>query len=126
MAKFYIKDFVKSNDFSGIVAVSWQVALDKDFLLIVDETYKNTDNVEVWHSPLKKIDGPGLYDDKTKFYVRCKIYTKNMNEMFESDWYTAKLNDEGISKSTYLTDADGNKISKIVYDDSEQGYHIEY
>lgn len=123
MAKFYIKDYVKANDFSGVIAVSWQVALDYKFLSIVDETAVDRDNIEVWYSPLKRIDGPGFYTEKDKLYVRCKIHTENNGEIFDSDWYMAKLK-SSKDKPTNLTDPNGNVISKIMYDDSEQGYSV--
>jgi len=125
MAKFYVKDYVKANDVSGVVAVSWQVALDEEFTIMVDEVSEYRDNVEVWFSSLYRIDGPGMYDENTKLYVRCKIHSENMGKVYDSDWYIAKLNDTVI-KENYLIDNTGNKICKIIYDDSEDGYHIEY
>ena len=121
MAKFYLKDYVKTNDVSGVVAVSWQIALDPTFILLVDETIENRTDIDVWSSPLKRIDSQGLYDDSTKLYVRVKIYTENNGELFESDWYPVELNDVD-DRIVNLTDKYGNVISQIEYDNSPIGY----
>lgn len=121
MAKFYINDFVKANDISSIIAVTWQVAEDPDFNNIIAETKKNREAVDIWETDLKCSDG-SYCPDGTKVYARCKIHTENNGEIFESDWFVAK-DLRGIDAKE-LVDPNGNLIGKIVYDDSPEGYKI--
>jgi len=121
MAKFYINDFVKANEISSIIAVTWQVAEDPDFNNIIAETKKNREAVDIWEVDLKCSDGRNC-SDGTKVYARCKIHTENNGEIFESDWFVAK-DLRGIDAKE-LVDPNGNLIGKIVYDDSPEGYKI--
>ena len=114
MAKFYLDDYVVNNSFKDVVAVSWEVALDRDYLIIVDETIYNTTDILVWSSPLTKIDGTGHYDSTTPLYIRVKIYTTNNGKVDESDWFYVG-SEQDFDRVIKLTDKDGFPIGAIQY-----------
>jgi len=122
MARFYLKDFVKANEISGIVAIKWQVAEDPNFNNIIKEETLYGDDVDVWETELTCSDGSTCTDDN-EVYVRCKIYSKNVNETFESDYYyhTNKSKDP---KLLDLTDPTGNIIGKALVDKVNNTYKI--
>ena len=103
MAKVLLKDFFINNTTSQIVAVTWQLAMDKEFEIIVDETVFDTENILSW---TPEIIGYGIdrnnYSDDA-LYIRVKVYTKDVGFTHESDWYNVKLMDpnNGESDLTY-------------------------
>lgn len=83
MAKFIIHNIIKLGMRHKHTATDWQVALDKDFSQIIDQSINDKVNLLEWHSPLKRIDGqPGLYSDEEKVYARFRTWFKNEC----SDW----------------------------------------
>ena len=65
-------------------ATDWQVAVDPDFDQIVDESFKDTENLVEWHTPLKKINvEEGFYSDEDILYARVRVWFKNES----SQWF---------------------------------------
>ena len=83
MAHFKINKHFSFGSTTLPNASSWQVALDSEFKIIIDETIEDNKNITTWTSPLPKKDGSGFYSDLSKFYCRVKYHTYE----FESDWY---------------------------------------
>lgn len=86
MAHVNIHDYVGIGlDFSEHVATSYQVAKDKDYKIIVDQSLSDVKNLTSWNTPLKMlpIDGDGYYADLCKLYTRVKLHIGNS----VSIWY---------------------------------------
>ena len=65
MAMISIKDYIDIGTGGVHNATSWQIAKDKDFTKIIDQSLKDKVNVKKWYSMLPKLpeDGPGYYAD---------------------------------------------------------------
>ena len=93
MAKVLLKDFFINNSTTQIVAVTWQIALDPEFNVILDESIFDTENILMWE-PLILHKGTGQkLDSDEELYARLKIYTIDAGVTNESDWFNAKLID---------------------------------
>lgn len=84
MALLEVKDYIEIGSSVPHDASSWQVAKDKDFKKIIDESLKDRVNVKSWYTPLPKLkeDGEGYYSDLSTLYARVKIFLGET----ESDW----------------------------------------
>lgn len=112
MAIFNIDEIGLYNSIGNIVAVTWQISVDSNFVILVDETVFNTVDIPVWHSELRKIDSDGFYDENSTLYIRVKVYAKNgSGEVFESDWYYPTRNDDTLN-NIKLT-VDGKVVSTV-------------
>ena len=80
-------------------ATSWQVALDENFEVIVDESLEDKVNLTYWKTPLPKIDGSGFYSDE-KLYARFKVIYGNS----ESDWYTIYMDQREYGQTNQYED----------------------
>ena len=78
-----IEDYISINAGRNHNATSYQVALDKDFTMIIDQTLKDTMHVKSWHTPLPKINESGFYSNLEKVHTRVKVWIND----FESDWF---------------------------------------
>lgn len=85
-------------------ATDWQVALDKDFTQLIDESIDDTVNLRTWHTPLKKIDSIGFYSDEDIIYARARVRFKN----YKSDWIV--LNDNQNYQEVIITEDDKENI----------------
>lgn len=85
-----VEDYISINAGTYHNATSYQVALDKDFTMIIDESHKDTINVKNWHSPLPKINSVGYYSNLKELHARIKIWIDD----FESDWYVLPIVDQ--------------------------------
>jgi hypothetical protein len=85
--KIVIEDYISINAGGYHNASSYQVALDKDFTIIIDQTIKDKVNVKYWHTPLPKVNGEGYYSNLTKVYARVKVWIDD----FESPWYVLPI-----------------------------------
>lgn len=101
MARMRLTDFDTFGTTGYITAVSWQFAKDPDFIYIIDESLKDTVNLEEWVSPLPKrsediAEGETYpyYSDETKIYGRMKAWIDNT----ESDWYIVEYQPQTVQK----------------------------
>lgn len=78
-----IEDYISINAGTNHNATSYQVALDKDFTMIIDQTLKDTIHVKSWHTPLPKINESGFYSNLEKVHTRVTVWIND----FESDWF---------------------------------------
>lgn len=101
MAYLKLIDFIDVGSGSPVDAVSWQVALDKEFTQIIDESLEDTEHLEIWHSPLPRLDGPGFYNDLEKLYGRLKIHVKD----HVSEWFVTPVASQ-LSYPINITDGD--------------------
>jgi len=111
MAKVFLKDFIINNSTTQIVAVTWQVALDKNFDVILDESIFDTENILMWEPNIKHRAIDKKYDTDDEAFARLKIYTMDAGVTNESDWFEAKLVNptNGEKDITY----EGKIISRI-------------
>lgn len=110
-----IYDYIDIGTNSFHNASSYQVALDKDFTKIIDESHKDKINVKSWKTPLKKIDGTGYYSNLDELYARVKVWINDN----ESPWFEVKpvnqnecmleITEDG--KESIFIDAIKNKIN---------------
>ena len=124
MAKVFLKDFYIRNTNSAIVAVTWQVSVDKDFTIINNESIFDTENILEWDVGVVHYGTGNRLDlDKQPIYIRLKIYTRDMGVIHESDWFYAELIDptEGEKDITY----DGKVIGRIK-DNKDGTYRVLY
>lgn len=86
MAKLSVGDFIDIATGSEHDATSWQVAKDKEFTKIIDQSLKDYKNVKEWHTMLPKLpeDGPGYYRAEEELYARIAIHQGNTT----SNWIT--------------------------------------
>lgn len=86
MAYIRVTDYIDIGTGGYKDAVSYQIAKDPEFTKIIDESLHDTVNLDVWHSPLKKLpeDGEGYYKDEDVLYARVKIHIGT----HESPWFT--------------------------------------
>ena len=85
MARLEVKDFVDIATGSQHEATSWQVAKDKDFTLIVDESIRDFQNVKTWYTMLPKRpeDGTGYYKAEEELWARIQIHLGTT----DSNWF---------------------------------------
>lgn len=86
MAKLTVGDFIDIATGSDHDATSWQVAKDKEFTKIIDQSLKDYKNVKEWYTMLPKLpeDGPGYYKAEEELYARIAIHQGNTT----SNWIT--------------------------------------
>lgn len=79
MAKLTVGDFISIATGSEHDATTWQVAKDKDFTKIIDQSIKDYKNVKEWYTMLPKLpeDGPGYYKAEDELYARIAIHQGN-------------------------------------------------
>jgi hypothetical protein len=82
-----VEDYISINAGTYHNATSYQVALDKDYTMIIDQSLKDKINVKSWHTPLPKINEPGFYSNLEKVYARVKVWIDD----FESPWYVLPI-----------------------------------
>lgn len=85
-------------------ATDWQVALDRDFSRLIDESIDDEKNLLEWHTPLKKIDSIGFYSDENMIYARARVRFKN----YKSDWIV--LTDNQNYQEVIITENDKENI----------------
>jgi len=109
MAKFTIDKVLHFGVSDLHDATDWQVALDEDFNVIIDESIGDKVNLLLWHTPLPKIGGKGYYSDQDIIYARARIWhgdvpsnwiVLNDNQNFQ----VVKITQEYME--SYLTDSD--------------------
>jgi hypothetical protein len=101
MAYLKLIDFIDVGSGGPVDAVSWQVALDEEFTQIIDESLEDTEHLEIWHTPLPKLDGSGFYNDLDKVYGRLKIHANG----HVSDWFKTPVASQ-LSYPIKITDGD--------------------
>lgn len=106
MAKFCINDYIDLGTQGYHNATSWEVALDPEFIYIIDFTYKNTVNVKCWNSMLPKLDGSGYYADLDRLYARCKVWIDD----FESEWFVCEPKNQNDQKYVITEEGKENII----------------
>ena len=75
MAHFRLNDFIDIGTTAFLTSVSWQVALDSDFIHIIDESLEDVINIDEWHSQLPMIDDPdNYYADLDMLWCRIKVH----------------------------------------------------
>jgi len=87
MASLKLEDFIDIGSGGPITAISYQFALDKEFTQIIDESIHDTVNLDIWHSPLPRMDGDGFYNDLPELYGRIKIHSGE----HESEWFVCAV-----------------------------------
>lgn len=109
MARLKVNDYIDIGMKSNVIAVSWQVALDPNFMDIIDESLNDSINLHEWNTPLPKINEPGkYYSDLDKLYGRIKLFFTNG----ESAWYVMPIANQN-AQEIRVTELDG---SVTVYD----------
>ena len=93
MAKVLLKDFFINNTTTQIVAVTWQLAIDEKFTIIVDESIFDTVNILSWSPVISHYALDKSIGDDEELFARIKIYTNDTGKTHESDWYNVKLVD---------------------------------
>ena len=110
MAFIKLIDYIDVGSGGPIDHISYQVALDPEFTQIIDESLDNSVDLEVWHTPLPRLDGPGFYNDLDKLYGRLKIHSNG----FVSEWFDAPVE----SQLSYpITITDGDTVTETTTDD---------
>lgn len=96
MAMISIKDYIDIGTGGVHNATSWQIAKDKEFTKIIDQSLKDKVNVKKWYSMLPKLpeDGPGYYADLDELYVRVKIWIDDYTE----DWFVLSPGNQNKQK----------------------------
>lgn len=80
-------------------ATDWQVALDPEFTMLIDESLKDSDNLLEWHTPLRKIDDQDkMYSDEDIIYARIRLWFKNES----TGWFV--LNDNQNYQKVIITE----------------------
>lgn len=105
MARFRIKDYIDINTKGYHNGTDWVISLDENKEHIIDESYDNKDDVEEWHSPMRKPDG-GFYKDLEFVYLHVRVHIDNT----KSAWYTTNVVAES-TKKIIVTELD-NTISE--------------
>ena len=93
MAKVLLEDFLVNNTTTQITAVTWQVALDDTFGVIIDESIFDTVNILSWSPGLTHYSLDRVIPDDQPLSVRIKVYTNDTGKTHESDWFIAKYID---------------------------------
>ena len=111
MAKVLLEDFYINNTTTQIVAVTWQLAVNNGFGVIIDESIFDRENILSWTPDLSHYSLDHRLADDQPLAVRIKAYTNDNGKTHESDWYEVKLIDptNGETDLTY----DGKIISRI-------------
>ncbi len=73
MAKLTVGDYINLGTKDPHTATDWQVAMDENFELLIDESLEDAVNVKEWHTPLPRLDGTGFYSDEDIIYARIRI-----------------------------------------------------
>lgn len=95
VAKVVLGEFIDIGAGDDHDATSWQVALDKAFVNIIDESLHDTENLTEWYTMLPMIGEPGrYYADETEIWARVKIHVKE----HESPWFVIGPRDQNIQK----------------------------
>lgn len=89
MANIEIKKYLSLGASTPLVATSYQVALDSNFTLIVDEIHQSEEYKLAWNTPLPKRDGTGFYSDEVELHARIRLFLRDENEVLYApdDWY---------------------------------------
>jgi len=74
MAKFTIDNILHFATKDKHTHTDWQVALDSEFIEVIDESIKDDVNLLLWRTPLPRIDGPGYYSDEDIIYARARVW----------------------------------------------------
>lgn len=99
MARIELKDYMDIATKGMPTATSWQVALDKDFKNIIDESLENKESIYEWITPLPKIDNPDdFYDDLDELYCRVKLHIYDT----VSDWFVFPVNTQKDYEINYI------------------------
>ena len=111
MAIFILDDFNITNSFKDISSITYEVSEDISFKHLVDSTYKNTNIINGWFTPLNKFNG-GNYNEHDILHIRCKVYIDNRYVNGESDWYylTINTNDYKRIRITYNNKLMGEEL----------------
>lgn len=83
MALFMLSDFVSIGTNAPHTATSWEVANDQYFTVLIDQSLNDANNLTSWHSPLRKPNGTGFYNENDNVYCRVKVHFENHS----SQWY---------------------------------------
>ena len=92
MAYIRVLDYIDIGTGGYLDAVSYQIAKDKDFTKIIDESLHDTIHTDVWHSMLPKLPEdkkPGTsdyYADEDELWARVKVHIGK----HESPWVVLK------------------------------------
>ena len=102
MARLYVGDFIDIATGAGHEATSRQVAKDKDFTQIIDESLLDYQNITEWVTPLPKRpeDGPGFYKAEEELYARMRIHMGNT----ASNWVVVGPETQQFQKITITQD----------------------
>jgi len=107
MASLRLKDFIDIGSGGPITAISYKFALDKDFKHIIDQSIHDEENLEIWHSPLPRLDGEGFYNDLEELYGAIMIHSGEHS----SKWFVC----EKGSQTDYpidITDTTNDTVTK--------------
>ena len=96
MAYTRVTDYIDIGTGAYKDAVSYHIAKDPEFKQIIAESLHDTKNLDVWHTPLKKLpeDGEGYYKDEDVLYARVKVHIGT----HESPWFTLEPGNQNIQE----------------------------
>ena len=95
MAKVILGEFIDIGSGDDHDASSWQVALDKDFTQIIDESLHEEVNLTEWYTMLPMSGQPGrYYADEVEIWARVKVHVKE----HESPWFVIGPEDQNIQR----------------------------
>lgn len=98
MAHIKVIDYIDVGTGGYHNATSYQIAKDPEFEKIIDQSLKDTVNVNIWHSMLPKLDEdkvpgePLYYADASALYGRVKVWVDD----FESRWFNTPVVDQNV------------------------------